>query len=235
MLWQYLSGRSHQLAIRGVDVFMHVTDHIFMTPPPGVLNNRFLIVRSLWMILKVLKYVQYWVLIMEMCQVFVSYWYVNDVGKAGTFLICVSIGGGCTQGGFTRVVPCKCGHALCPYVCVGDGKYASHIKGEVIIYQQSGHKCFFLISQCLKLPSLFAAWLFWTFHNKSHNMKGLVILSHLWSPFLPFICLYGKITFVRLCAAFVRKTSPRLPMQIIWSVGRFDHGMITVRQKKMWT
>ncbi len=28
----------------------------------------------------------------------------------------------------------------------------------------------------LKLPSLFAAWLFWTFHNKSHNIKALVIL-----------------------------------------------------------
>ncbi len=43
----------------------------------------------------------------------------------------------------------------------------------------------------LKLPSLFAAWPFWTFHNKSHNMKALVILSHLWSPFLPRTCLYG--------------------------------------------
>ncbi len=30
----------------------------------------------------------------------------------------------------------------------------------------------------LKLPYLFAARLFWTFHNKLHNMKGLVILSH---------------------------------------------------------
>ncbi len=30
----------------------------------------------------------------------------------------------------------------------------------------------------LKLPSLFAAKLFWTFHNKLHNMKALVILSH---------------------------------------------------------
>ncbi len=30
----------------------------------------------------------------------------------------------------------------------------------------------------LKLPSLFAARLFWTFHNKLHNMKVLVILSH---------------------------------------------------------
>ncbi len=30
----------------------------------------------------------------------------------------------------------------------------------------------------LKLPSLFAARLFWTFHNKLHNIKALVILSH---------------------------------------------------------
>ncbi len=44
----------------------------------------------------------------------------------------------------------------------------------------------------LKLPSLLTAWLFWTFHNKSHNMKTLVILSYSWSPFLPLTCLYGK-------------------------------------------
>ncbi len=55
----------------------------------------------------------------------------------------------------------------------------------------------------LKLPSLFAAWPFWTFHTKSHNMKVLVILSHSWSPFLSLTCFYGKkVTFVGLCAAF---------------------------------
>ncbi len=47
----------------------------------------------------------------------------------------------------------------------------------------------------LKLPSLLAAWLFWTFHTISHNMKALVILSHSWSPFLPPTCLYGKMNF----------------------------------------
>ncbi len=47
----------------------------------------------------------------------------------------------------------------------------------------------------LKLPSLFTAWRFWTFHTKSHNMKALVILSHWWSPFLPLTCLYGKMNF----------------------------------------
>ncbi len=44
----------------------------------------------------------------------------------------------------------------------------------------------------LKLPSLFAAWLFWTCHTKSHNMKALLILSHSWLPFLQLTCLYEK-------------------------------------------
>ncbi len=44
----------------------------------------------------------------------------------------------------------------------------------------------------LKLPYLFATWLFWTFHAKSHNMKVLVIICHSWSQFLPLTCLYGK-------------------------------------------
>ncbi len=55
----------------------------------------------------------------------------------------------------------------------------------------------------LMLHSLFAAWLFWTFYNISHNMKALVILSHSWSPFLPLTCLYGKNEFVGLCVAFL--------------------------------
>ncbi len=56
--------------------------------------------------------------------------------------------------------------------------------------------------QRLKLPSRFTAWHFWTFHNKSCNMKALVILSHSWSPFLPLTCLYGKKwTFLGLCLA----------------------------------
>ncbi len=45
---------------------------------------------------------------------------------------------------------------------------------------------------CLKLPSLFSAWPFWTFHTKSHDMKALVILNHSWSPFLLLTCLYEK-------------------------------------------
>ncbi len=47
----------------------------------------------------------------------------------------------------------------------------------------------------LKLPSLFAAWLFWTFHTKPHNMIALVIRSHSWSPFHPLTCLYEKNYF----------------------------------------
>ncbi len=55
-----------------------------------------------------------------------------------------------------------------------------------IPYVHVSYLCFW------KLPSLFDAWLFWTIHNKSHNMKALVILSHSWSPFLPLTCLYRK-------------------------------------------
>ncbi len=47
----------------------------------------------------------------------------------------------------------------------------------------------------LKLPSLFAAWPFWTSYTKSHNMKTLVILSHSWSPFLPLTCFMENINF----------------------------------------
>ncbi len=61
-----------------------------------------------------------------------------------------------------------------------------------IIDSQIDYKCIFgwfsINNECLKLPSLFTAWLFWTFHNKSHNMKALVILSHSWSQFLPLTC-----------------------------------------------
>ncbi len=79
----------------------------------------------------------------------------------------------------------------------------------------------------LKLSFLFTAWLFWTFHTKSHNMNQLVILSHSWSQFLPLSCLYGNNTFfIGLCVAFwsifARKTLPKLPITMttneqIWS------------------
>ncbi len=100
-------------------------------------------------------------------------------------------------------------------------------------------KCFALV--LLKLPSLFAEWLVWTFHTKSHNMKAWVILSHSWSSFLPLTC--GKMNFCgSLCGLleyFLEKKTPlRLPMQITWPwppEGRFNHGLITIKQRKMWT
>ncbi len=49
----------------------------------------------------------------------------------------------------------------------------------------------------LLLPSLFDAWLFWTFHDKSHNMKALVILNHSCWPFLPLTCLHEKNQHLR--------------------------------------
>ncbi len=94
----------------------------------------------------------------------------------------------------------------------------------------------------LKLPSLFAAWPFWTFHTKSHNIKALVTLSNSWSAFLPLVHM-EKMNFCgSLCSLleyFLEKKTPlRLPTQITWPwppVGSFSHGLITVRQRKMWT
>ncbi len=53
----------------------------------------------------------------------------------------------------------------------------------------------FYMFSYLKHPSLFAAWFFWTFQNKSHNMKALFVLSHSWSQFLTLTCLYGEMNF----------------------------------------
>ncbi len=74
----------------------------------------------------------------------------------------------------------------------------------------------------LKLHSLFAAWLFWTFHTKSHNVKALVILCHSWSSFHPLTCWYGKneLLWVSVWPSGVLswgKTPPRLPMHITWA------------------
>ncbi len=49
--------------------------------------------------------------------------------------------------------------------------------------------------QNLKLPSLFAARLFWTFHNKWRNMKALVILSHHDHHFSHLLVFMKKINF----------------------------------------
>ncbi len=98
----------------------------------------------------------------------------------------------------------------------------------------------------LKLPSLFIAWLLWTFHTESHNMKSLVILilNHSWPPFLPLTCLYGKKELCRsLCGILKYFLEKKLLSDYPGKshdhdhppVGSFSHGLITVRQKKMWT
>ncbi len=145
-----------------------------------------------------------------------------------SIILCMS----CPASEFCQVSDCcHCGSAF-PYLL----QKRSNDKGIDVLYRTDGAP--------LKLPSLFAVWLFWTFHNKSHNMTALVILSHSWSPFLPLTCLYGKNEIlwvsVRPSGALSRekKLPPDLPMQITWPwplVGRFNHGLITVRQKKMWT
>ncbi len=50
----------------------------------------------------------------------------------------------------------------------------------------------FNMHQCTVFKATFSE-LFWTFHTKSHNMETLAI--HWLSPFLAFICLYGKMNF----------------------------------------
>ncbi len=86
------------------------------------------------------------------------------------------------------------------------------------------------VSLRLKLLSLFAALLFWTFHIKSHNLKALVILSHY--HFSHLLVYMKKIPSVQPSGVFSwEKTPLRLPMQIIWPwppVGSFSHGVIIV-------
>ncbi len=71
------------------------------------------------------------------------------------------------------------------------------------------------ITSWLKLPSLFTAWLFWTFYNKSHNMKALVILKSFMITISPtYLFIWKKLTFVGLCGAFwdifLRKNSSQI-------------------------
>ncbi len=96
-----------------------------------------------------------------------------------------------------------------------------------------------LCHQPLKLLSLFAAWLFWPFQTKSHNMKAIVILIHTWSPYLPLTCLYGQneLLWVSVWHSGVfswERIPARLPMQITWlwpPVGRFGHGLTKDKRK----
>ncbi len=73
--------------------------------------------------------------------------------------------------------------------------------------------CVIIMTRLLKLPSLFTAWLFWTLHTKSHNMKALVILNHSRSPFLPLTCLYGINELLRPSGVFSwEKISPQITL-----------------------
>ncbi len=58
-------------------------------------------------------------------------------------------------------------------------------------------------SRLFNLPSLFAAWCFWTFHNKSHNMKNWsswVIHDHHFSHVLVYM---NKMNFYGSMCAFL--------------------------------
>ncbi len=71
----------------------------------------------------------------------------------------------------------------------------SGVRPSVCVWDHQGMPDVCGMSVC-SIPLYFNSFLlcalhdfFWTFHNKSHNMKALVILSHLWSPYLPLSCL----------------------------------------------
>ncbi len=84
--------------------------------------------------------------------------------------------------------------------------YIICVKGPVLIFIDlssnviwgDGNKTS-ILNKSLKLPSLFAATLFWTFHNKLHNMKALVILSHHDHHFSHLFDFMKKWIFVGPC------------------------------------
>ncbi len=119
--------------------------------------------------------------------------------------------------------------------------YVTHTLDYVNFMESWEHTKYMLATgHLLKLPSLFAAWPFWTVHSKSHNMKDMVILSHSWSLFRPITCLYGHNELlwvsVRPCGVFSwEKSTIRLSIQFRrpWlPVSIFSHGLITVRKCK---
>ncbi len=78
----------------------------------------------------------------------------------------------------------------------------------------------------------FAAWHFWTFHNKSHYMKSLVILSHSWTPFHLLTCLYVEkellLVSVRPSGVFVQETTPpRSPYQHTKQRGSYRDSIVS--------
>ncbi len=96
--------------------------------------------------------------------------------------------------------------------------YFMNLAMEAKANQRFDHARYGLKVCFLKLPSLFAARLFLTFHNKLLNMKALVILSHHdhhFSHLLVF--MKRKRTFVGpyelFWSIFVRKTPHSSPCQ----------------------
>ncbi len=91
------------------------------------------------------------------------------------------------------------------------------IKKYIIMYN------ILLIDLYVKLPSLFAARLFWTFHNKLHNMKALAILSHHYQHFSHLLVFMKKnFLWVPMSSSGVfswEKTPHSSPFQHRGSIG----------------
>ncbi len=67
----------------------------------------------------------------------------------------------------------------------------------------------------LKLPSLFAGWFFWTFHNKSHNMKDWSFFRTIHDHDFSYLLIYmEKMNFCGPCvpfwSIFARKNFPQI-------------------------
>ncbi len=73
----------------------------------------------------------------------------------------------------------------------------------------------------LKLPSLFAERLFWTFHNKLHNMTALVILSHHDHYFshLLFLMKKNELLWVPVSSSGVFSWEKKLPTAHRFNIG----------------
>ncbi len=102
-----------------------------------------------------------------------------------------------------------------------------------------------LITQRQKNVNIKVVRLMWEFdclHFAQYMLMSPHGIGYKQTIFLTYIFIWKKWTSMGLCVAFcsifTRKNSPRLSMQITWPwppVGRFSHGLITVRKKKMWT
>ncbi len=66
---------------------------------------------------------------------------------------------------------------------------------NIHVQRAAQKSCFIYLCTSLNLPSLDAARLFWTFHNKLHNKKALVILSHHDHHFSHLLVFMKKMNF----------------------------------------